>query len=47
MSRMGHRILMGMVVMPFVVLGWLYSVWLSEQSLAAAEHEPPSAIAVH
>jgi hypothetical protein len=29
---------MGMVVMPFIVVGWLYSVWLSEQAVQAAEH---------
>ena len=41
---MTHRILMGIVVMPFIVFGWLYSVWLSEQSVQAAEHPEQSAI---
>ena len=28
---------MGIVVMPFIVFGWLYSVWLSEHAVQAAE----------
>lgn len=41
---MTHRILMGIVVMPFIVFGWLYSVWLSEHAVQAAEHQEQPAI---
>lgn len=41
---MTHRILMGIVVMPFIVFGWLYSVWLSEQAVQAAEQPEQSQI---
>jgi len=43
-TRMTHRILMGIVVMPFIVFGWLYSVWLSEQAVQAAESQPPAIV---
>ena len=47
MSRMIHRILMGIVVMPFVAFGWLLSVWLSEQAVQAADYEQPTVIQTH
>ena len=36
-SRMTYRLLMGVTVLPFVIFGWLLSVWLSEQAVQAAE----------
>jgi hypothetical protein len=30
--------------MPFIVFGWLYSVWLSEHAVQAAEHRDITAI---
>ena len=47
MNRMTHRILIGIVVMPFIVVGWLYSVWLSEQAVQAAERENPAVTEPH
>jgi hypothetical protein len=34
---MTYRLLMGVTVLPFVIFGWLLSVWLSEQAVQAAE----------
>lgn len=34
---MTFRLLMGVTVLPFVVSGWLWSVWLSELAVQAAE----------
>jgi len=36
-SRMTFRLLLGVTVLPFVVSGWLWSVWLSELAVQAAE----------
>ena len=35
---MTYRLLLGVTVLPFVVSGWLWSVWLSELAVQAAEH---------
>ena len=46
MNRTIHRILMGVVVMPFVVFGWVLSVWLSEQAVQAAERQQTPTVQV-
>jgi hypothetical protein len=37
-SRITYRLLLGVIVLPFVISGWLWSVWLSELAVQAAEN---------
>lgn len=37
MSRMTYRVMIGLTVAPFIVMGWLLSVYLSQAAVQAAE----------
>jgi hypothetical protein len=37
MSRMTYRVMIGLTVAPFIVMGWILSVYLSHAAVQAAE----------